>query len=271
MARGARALICRLMAALLIAFVVGPCCARAELIGSQLDKVEAAPAPNASLPLQLELENAAGDIKSLRQWLDGKPSVWVLADYTCETLCGAVVSIVSDALRQTGLKPASDFRFIVVGLDPRDSMNDAKAMKDAQVGTDGELPPYTHFLRGGSVSVAALAAAFGFRAIYDKERDQYAHPAAAFIVTPAGRVARVLPGLGLDSVNLRLALIEASLGRIGGFTDHVRLMCYGFDPASGVYTAMAGRILVSGGALTIISLVLLIAILFRREKTAQSG
>jgi protein SCO1/2 len=48
-------------------------------------------------------------------------------------------------------------------------------------------------------------------------------------------------------------------------------MCYGFDPASGVYTAMVGRVLASAGALTIIGLVLLIAILFRRERTVQRG
>jgi protein SCO1/2 len=258
------------MAALLIAFAV-PCSVRAELIGSQLGKIEAAPEPNASLPLQLELKGEAGDTRSVQQWLNGKPTVWVLADYTCKTLCGPIVSVVSDALRQTGLTPGNDFRFIVIGFDPKDSANDARAMKDVQVGTDGDLPAYTYFLRGGTEDIVALASAFGFRSIYDRESDQYAHPAVAFVVTPPGRIARALPGLGLDAANLRLALVEASRGQIGGFTDHVRLMCYGFDPASGVYTAMVGRMLASAGALTIIGLVLLIAILFRRERTVQRG
>jgi cytochrome oxidase Cu insertion factor (SCO1/SenC/PrrC family) len=270
MARGARVSIRRLAAALLIVLAV-PCFARAELIGAKLDKVEAAPEQNAQLPLQLKLEDEAGEIKLLQQWLGDKPTVWVLADYTCTTLCGSVVSTVSDVLRQTGLKPGTDFRFIVIGFDPKDSTEDARAMKDAQVGTDGELPVHTHFLRGGTKGVTALAAAFGFRSVYDEEHDQYAHPAAAFVVTQAGRVARALPGLGLDTANLRLALVEASLGRIGNFTDHIRLMCYGFDPASGVYTAMVGRLLASVSALTIIGLVLLIAILFRRERTVQRG
>jgi protein SCO1 len=245
--------------------------AHAELIGTALGQVEAAPAPNARLPLQLELSGAGGDMQPLQQWLHGKPSVWVLADYTCKTLCGPIVSIVSDALRQTGLKPGSDFRFIVTGIDPKDSADDARAMKDAQVGTDGDLPAYTYFLQAENEDVVALAAAFGFRSVYDKTRDQYAHPAAAFVVTPAGRVARALPGPGLDAANLRLALVDASHGRIGNLTDHIRLMCYGFDPASGVYTAMVGRVLASAGALTMIGLVLLIAILFLRERTAQEG
>jgi protein SCO1/2 len=48
-----------------------------------------------------------------------------------QSLCGPIVSVVSDVLRQTGLKPGTDFRFIVVGLDPKDSAGDAQAMKDA--------------------------------------------------------------------------------------------------------------------------------------------
>jgi protein SCO1/2 len=255
-------------AALLIAFTV-PCSVHAELTGSKIGEVEAAPKPNAALPLQLKLESEAGDIRPLHQWLDGKPTVWVLADYTCKSLCGPVVSIVADALRQTGLKPGNDFRFIVTGLDPKDSADDARAMKEAQVGPDGDLAIYAYFLRGKSDDIARLAAAFGFRSAYDRERDQYAHPAAAFVVTPAGRVARILPGLGLDAATLRLALVEASLGRLGNFTDHIRLMCYGFDPARGTYSAMVGRLLASTGALTIIGLVLLIAILFFRPPAAR--
>lgn len=270
MAQGASASTRRLAVALLIAFAA-PCLAHAELIGSQLGKVEAAPEPNAPLPLELKLENETGDIQPLRQWLGDKATIWVLADYTCKTLCGPIVNVVSDALRQTGLKPGSDFRFIVIGFDPKDSADDARAMKEAQVGTDGDLPASTYFLRGKTESVIALATAFGFRAVYDRERDQYAHPAAAFVVTPAGRVARALPGLGLDAANLRLALVEASSGRIGSFTDHIRLMCYGFDPASGTYTAMVGQLLTSVGALTLIGLVLLIVILLRRERIVQKS
>jgi protein SCO1 len=48
-------------------------------------------------------------------------------------------------------------------------------------------------------------------------------------------------------------------------------MCYGFDPASGVYTVMAGRLLASAAALTIMALVVLISILLLRERTVQRG
>ena len=46
-------------------------------------------------------------------------------------------------------------------------------------------------------------------------------------------------------------------------------MCYGFDPAKGIYTAAVGRTLASACALTIVAIALLILVLFRREGAMQ--
>jgi protein SCO1/2 len=239
--------------------------ARAALSAADLATIEAAPAPDAVLPSSLSLEGENGEAKPLRQWLGDTPSVWILADYTCQTLCGPVISIVSEALERSGLRPGLDFRLIVAGLDPKDSAADAATMKGAQIGTKGNLAEHAFFLRGTAENISGLTRAFGFRSVYDREHDQFAHPAAAFVVTQAGRIARVLSGLALDPADLRLALVDAGEGRVGTWTDHVRLLCYGFDPAKGIYTAAVGRMLSGAAAITIIALGLFILILFRRE------
>jgi protein SCO1/2 len=243
--------------------------ARAGLTKAELAQIEVMPTPSSGLPLQLYLEDDEGKSKQVQQWLGTTPSVWILADFTCKSLCGPVIAIVSDALTRSGLKPGADFRLIAVGLDPKDTAADASAMKNAQVGTTGDLPSDTFFLRGSATDVARLAVAFGFRSIYDSEHDQFTHPAAAFVVTPAGNISRALSGLALDPTDLRLALVDAGQGKIGSLTDHVRLLCYGFDPASGVYTTAVGRIVASASALTIVALLLFILALFRREPATQ--
>jgi protein SCO1 len=260
----------RLLALIFVAAlfgVDGP--AVAALSETDLARIEAAPQPDATLPLLLSLQDEQGEAKPLQLWLGNKPSIWILTDYTCETLCGPIISIVSESLRHTGLRPGSDFRLIVAGIDPKDTAADATTMKNAQVGAEGSLARHTSFLRATSGGIAELTQAFGFRSVYDRERDQFAHPAAAFVVTPAGHIARVLSGLALDPTNLRLALVDAGQGRVGSWVDHVRLMCYGFDPSRGVYTAAVGRILASAGALTIIAIALLIWALLRREAAPQ--
>lgn len=255
-----------------VAIAITLCCMlspAAALTEADLARVNAAPAANAVLPSSLMLQGEHGETKPLRQWLGNAPSVWILADYTCQTLCGPIISIVSEAMERSGLRPGKDFRLIVAGLDPKDSAADAVAMKDAQIGTTGDLAEQTVFLRGSAQNISELTTAFGFWSVYDREHDQFAHTAAAFVVTPAGHIARVLSGLALDPTDLRLALVDAGEGRVGTWKDHFRLMCYGFDPTKGIYNVAIGRMLSGAAALTILVLGLFILILFRRDATQR--
>jgi protein SCO1/2 len=260
----------RVLAVMFVVFLFGADCpAAAALSKSDLAGIEAAPSAGATLPRTLSLQDERGEAKPLQQWLGTTPSVWILADYTCQTLCGPILGIVSGALQDTGLRPGTDFRLIVVGLDPKDSAADARAMKEAQLGTDGAFARQALFLRAAPPGVAELTRALGIRSVYDREHDQFAHPAAAYVVTPAGQVARVLSGLAVDPTDLRLALVDAGQGRVGTWVDHIRLMCYGFDPARGVYTAAVGRMLATAGAVSVLAIALLILALSRREAARQ--
>ena len=115
----------RLRIIVVLALIALPFSAQAGLTLGEIGQVEATPRPYAALPLSLPLQDTSGKTQSLRQWLGSKPTIWLLADFTCKSLCGPVISIVSDALRQTALRPGTDFRMIVAGLDPQDSAANA--------------------------------------------------------------------------------------------------------------------------------------------------
>ena len=243
--------------------------AQAAVTASQLEQIAAAPRLNTQLPLQTPMSDLTDRSAPLQIWLGGVPTVWILADYTCETLCGPAIAIVSSALADTGLKAGQDYRLIVVGLDPKDTAAQALAMKSAQVSTKGGLPDQSYFLRATVADVGRLTDAFGVRTVYDREHDQFAHPAAAFVVTPDGRISRALSALAVDAASLRLALVEGGHGQIGGWTDQVHLLCYGFDPASGTYTLAARRLLLIAASVSIIVLGGLIGLLLRRDFAAR--
>jgi protein SCO1 len=262
----------RLLTVIAFAILLGSTSfSRATVDRNEIGQIEATPGAGVALPLDLPLEGEAGKTMPLQQWLGGTPSLWILADYTCETLCGPVISIVADALASSGLKAGADFRLVVVGLDPKDSAVDAAAMKRAQVGSEGDLVTQSYFLRTSAASIAELTRALGFRSRYERDHDQFAHPAAVFVVTPNGHIARALSPLALDTASLRLAVLEAGRGQIGSLADHVRLICYGFDPVSGTYSLAVGRLLAGTGMVTIIALALLVAVLFRRERLTRAG
>lgn len=262
----ARALVFSIVAILILAAVPG----RAAIVQRDLDLVGAAPPPKARLPLDSPLQGEDGSTKPLRSWLGATPDVLVLADYTCETLCGPVISIASDALAHSGLRPGQDFRLIVVGLDPKDTAAEAARMKQAQLGDDSEISKAAYFLRGDAGTIGTLSKALGFSSVYDPARDQFAHPAAMFVVTSDGKLARALSGLAVDPATIRLALVGAGKGKVGTLTDHIRLLCYGYDPARGTYSVAIGRLLAASGGATIVSLVLLIGLLLRAEGARRS-
>jgi protein SCO1 len=238
--------------------------ARAALTNAELDAVGVSAPPGAHLPLGDRLTDESGRQRPLADVMGGGPAVLIFADYTCRTLCGPALDFATQALAASGLTPGRDYRLVVVGLDPKDGAADAASMKRDRI-SDLAVADATTLLTGGADSVGRLTSAVGYRYAYDAEHDQYAHPAVVFVLTRDGKVARVLSELGMNGTDLRLALVEAGAGRIGTLGDHLRLLCYGFDPALGIYTVSIQRALMLLAALTLLVLALGIGWLVRRS------
>jgi protein SCO1/2 len=122
-----------------------------------------------------------------------------------------------------------------------------------------------HFLTGDEPTVRALFDAAGFHYRYDPGLDQYAHASGIMVLTPDGRLARYFYGLEFLARDLRLGLVEASAGRIGSPVDRLLLFCYAYDPATGRYGALVMRGVRVAGALTVVGLAVLVAVLGRRR------
>lgn len=224
--------------------------ARANFSRATLDAIAASPQPNAQLPRDAKFTDERGKPRTLGAAIGGTPAVIVFADYTCRTLCGPILAFAAGALDKTGLAPGRDYHLVVVGIDPKDAPAVAASFAASRIGRGTPLAAATTLLTGHDDAIGAVTKAAGYRFSYDAAHDQYAHPAAAYVVTAQGRVSRVLTSLGLNGPDLRLALVEAGKGRIGGIADEIHLLCYGFDPARGIYTASITRILNIAGAAT---------------------
>jgi protein SCO1/2 len=207
----------------------------------------------AQLPLDAAVEDDSGKRRILRDLIT-EPTVLVFADYTCTTLCGPIVAFVASALEQSGLRAGEQYRFLAIGLDPKDRAADAANMRRAHLGGNADLNRASDFVHADQATIERLTAALGYRYSYDREHDQFIHPGAAYVLGADGRVARVLTGLGLSGNDMRLALVEAGEGRIGTLGDQVRMLCSGFDPAHGVYNVAVSRVLAATGFATMLAL-----------------
>jgi protein SCO1 len=233
-------------AILILVLVFWPAVARAGLTEAQIKDVALSPPKGARVPITLTFKNIDGHDVTLGDAIAGRPTLLLPADFTCAQICGPALSIAANALRQTGLKAGRDYSLVVLGIDVRDSLDDARRFANGQVGGPG-----VSVLSGDGEAIRSLMATIGYRFQADSANDAIAHPAAFVTLTGDGRVSRVLSSLALQPNDLRLALIEAGAGKIGGLAGRISLLCYGFDAVHGIYTRQIATLLRIAGGLTV--------------------
>jgi protein SCO1/2 len=272
-------------------------------IPQQLQGIEIKERLGAQAPLDLPFVDHTGAAVRLRDYMKpGRPVLLVLNYYACPTLCSIVLNGVLDGVRQVGFTIGQEFQMVTVSIDPKEgpalaaakraSYLQALAQGTAGPGPGGE-PQAGHggpgpglageatqgpmpgkqvgehdwpFLTGQDANVRALAEAVGFGYRYDEASRQYAHAAGIFILTPEGRLSRVLYGIEFPRRDLRLALVEASRGGISAPVERLLLFCFHYDPQVRKYGLTPMGVMRIGGALTLVGLCTLLLVLWRRER-----
>jgi len=189
--------------------------------------------------------------------------------YECPMLCTQVLNGLESALRVLNETVGKEFDVVTVSMDPRDTPEQAAMKKDMYVKRYGRFGAANgwHFLTGPESAIKRLTNTAGFQFAYDPKTDQFAHATALIATTPSGHISRYLYGFEYKPRDLRLALVEASAGKIGSTTDAILLLCYHYDPATGRYSRTAMNFVRAGGVATMLGLFGFIFIMVRKEHT----
>ena len=86
------------------------------------------------------------------------------------------------------------------------------------------------------------------------------------VVTPQGKVSHYFFGLDYSPFDVRLALVDASKGKLGSLVDHILLLCMHYDPVDGQYGFWIIGALRIAGVLTVAGLALFMLRSLRRER-----
>jgi protein SCO1/2 len=241
----------------------------------QLDGIDIVDHPGAQLPRDLVFHDQDGHPVKLGDYLDGKqPLLLVLAYYQCPMLCSIVLNGVVDGVRKVAFVPGKSYRILTVSIDPRDTVELAGAKRKTYLDALGKGPiaprAWDFLIHSPDApdAVKTLAATVGFQYRWDPETKQFAHAAGAFLFTPDGRLSRTLYGIQFPERDLRLALVEASQGKLGSAWDKILLLCYHYDPGDG-YTLAVMQIMRLGGILTVVAIGAFLALLFRNERRKE--
>jgi protein SCO1/2 len=197
----------------------------------------------------------------------GKPVILTLVYYRCPALCSLVLSGLTRSLRDVGLKLGTDYRVLTVSIDPTETPRMAAESKRGHMqalGVDPLTPDWT-FATGTEEEIHTLAGAVGFLYTYDEPSKQYAHAAAIFVLSPDGKISRYLYGIDFPTRDMRLALVEASKGKVGTALDRVLLTCFKYDATTRRFEPYVLGFVRIGASLVFVALATLLTLLWRQE------
>jgi protein SCO1 len=223
------------------------------------------------VPLDTTFLDESGRTVRLGTYFGKRPVVLLFAYYDCPMLCTQVINGLASALAVLSLEPGKDFEIVTVSFDPRDTPATADAKKAVYLERykHAGAAEAWHFLTGQPASIARLTKAAGFRYVWDKQTQQFAHPTGVIVLTPDGRLARYLFGIEYGPRDLRYAIVDASEGKVGNAVDALLLYCYHYDPTTGRYGVAIMRVLRLAGLATVFALGTFIFVMVRRERTSN--
>lgn len=202
--------------------------------------------------LNLMFKDEGGNQVKLGKYFGDKPVFLMLIYYTCPTLCNIHFSKVMKTFRDFKWDIGDNFEFVAVSIDPKETPKDAKTKLDTYF--ESYERDHTrdgwHFLTGDEKSIQELAGQIGFKYFWDANMSQWAHTAAAYVLTPEGRISYYHYGLSINPRDLRLSLVEASDNKIGNVMDRVMLFCMQYDPSKKKYAFYAFNIMSVAAVIT---------------------
>lgn len=223
------------------------------------------------IPFDVKLTDQDGIPVVLGQYFsanDKRPVILTLGYYGCPMLCSLVLNGLTDALKNISFTPGKDYRIVSVSIDDREKTDLAKKKQQAYLSSmkASETADWWKFHVASREESKRLADAVGFNYAFDSKIDQFAHGAGFFVLSPEGVLARTLFGINYTPSDVKLALSEASDGKIGSFVDRVLLSCFHYDPDSHRYGIYILGVMRAGGILTTLILGSVLLIYFRQER-----
>lgn len=254
--------------------------ARAQVLSdklpAQIDGLEVADKRGNAIPADIQLYNAQGEQVYIGDYFNTeRPTLFMLVYYNCPKLCEVMLNHMNKVVNDVTFDVGEDYQIIVVSFDHTNTTSMAAGKQDFLQGSykrglseDGK----DHYLFHTTTANDArrLAEAVGFDYRYIPQAKEFSHPSVMYVLTPDGRVSNYLSGIGYESRQLRIALLEASDGKIAqSLTDFFLHFCFVYDPNAGAFSAEAMQIMKVGGVLSIISVGTLLVVLRIKESVRR--
>ena len=181
------------------------------------------------VPLDLTFNDEKGNGVTLRQLIH-TPTILALVYLHCPNVCSLLLQNLADALNKLPAEPGKEYIALALSFDETEKPSLALEKKKIYLKMIEKPFPEDawRFLTGNKESIHKLADAVGFH--FKRVGEDFEHPVVLIIVSPDGKIIRYMYGTDLLPFDLKMALIEASQGRIGPAISKIARFCFSYDP-----------------------------------------
>ena len=180
------------------------------------------------IPLDLTFYDENGNPVSLGQ-LIRTPTVLAPVYYHCPNVCSLLLQNLADVLNRLPAEPDKEYRVLAISFDETEKPDLALQKKKTYLKMIQKPFPEDawRFLTGDKENILKLTDAIGFH--FKKVREDFEHPVSLIILAPDGKISRYMYGTDILPFDLKMALIEASQGKIGPAISKVVRFCFSYD------------------------------------------
>lgn len=212
---------------------------------------------NQPIPLNLQFTDEDGKKVLLADVINKRPVILLPIFYECPGICTDELNNLVKTVRAFKKDNVGDlFDIVCFSIDPTETYKLAASKKETYVdvydrkGTDDGW----HFLVGDDQNVNTLCRTIGFQFRRDKQGN-IVHPAAAIVVTPAGKISQYFLSTEY-SPRLMLNALKAAKAEAVGARDErpFYLACINVDPLTGQRSLNIVNTLKVSGLLTVLVL-----------------
>jgi protein SCO1/2 len=186
------------------------------------------------IPLDIVFNDESGNRISLRQLIN-KPTILAPVYYSCPDVCSFLLYNLAGALNQLSSEPGKEYQVLAVSFDETEKPPLALEKKRLYLKMIEKPFPEEvwRVLTGEEENIRKLTGAIGFR--FKREGKTFQHPILMVILSPGGKITRYMYGTDVLPFDLKMALLEASEGRIGPTVSKVLRFCFSYDPKGRKY------------------------------------
>ena len=215
------------------------------------------------IPLDLTFYDENGNPVSLGQ-LIRTPTVLAPVYYHCPNVCSLLLQNLADVLNRLPAEPDKEYRVLAISFDETEKPDLALQKKKTYLKMIQKPFPEDawRFLTGDKENILKLTDAIGFH--FKRVREDFEHPVSLIILAPDGKISRYMYGTDILPFDLKMALIEASQGKIGPAISKVVRFCFSYDPKAN--KLVFNTLKVTGTVTLLFALSFVLFLLFKGRK-----